>query len=120
MVTLEGSPQDISSRLAAIEATVPHLATKADVANMATKDDIANMATKDDIANMATKDDIAAINAKVEAMNAKVEAMNAKIGELQVDIEKGQNSLIRWFIGVALALAAILGPMMLEILNRLS
>ena len=104
MVTLEGNPQDINSRLAAIEAVIPHLATKADVANMATKDDIANMATKDDIA----------------AINAKVEAMNANIVELQVGIEKGQNSLIRWFIGVALALAAILGPMMLEILNRLS
>ena len=98
MVTLEGSPQDINSRLAAIEAVIPHLATKADIANMATKDDIA--ATKDDIA--AIKDDIA---------------------DLRVAIEKGQFSLIRWFIGVSLAsmtiLAAILVPLILHILNRL-
>ncbi len=94
MVTLEGSPQDINSRLAAIEAVIPHLATKADIANMATKDDIA--ATKDDIA--AIKDDIA---------------------DLRVAIEKGQFSLIRWFIGVTLAFAAILVPLMLHILSRL-
>ncbi len=34
MVTLEGNPQDINSRLAAIEAIIPHLATKADVADL--------------------------------------------------------------------------------------
>ena len=43
MTTLEGSPQDINSRLAAIEATVPRLAAKSDAANMAAKDDIAAM-----------------------------------------------------------------------------
>ncbi len=36
MTTLEGSPQDISSRLTAIEAIIPHLATKADVADLRT------------------------------------------------------------------------------------
>lgn len=54
MTTLESSPQDISSRLSAIEATIPHLATKADVANM------------------ATKDDVAAINAKIDALNIRI------------------------------------------------
>ncbi len=63
MTTLEGSPQDINSRLAAIEATVPRLAAKSDAANMAAKDDIA-------------------------VLNAKVEAMNAKIVELRIDIIK--------------------------------
>ena len=98
MVTLEGNPQDISSRLTAIEAIIPHLATKADVANMAAKDDIA-------------------------AMNAKVEAINAKIVELRVDIIKGQTSLIMWFVGVSLAftvmLASMLMPLMFAILDRL-
>ena len=36
MTTLEGSPQDISSRLTAIETIIPHLATKADVADLRT------------------------------------------------------------------------------------
>ena len=98
MTTLEGSPQDINSRLAAIEATVPRLAAKSDVANMAAKDDIA-------------------------VLNAKVEAMNAKIVELQVGIEKGQTLLIMWFVGVSLAftvmLASMLMPLMFAILDRL-
>ena len=108
MVTVESNPQDISNRLTAIEATIPHLATKADVANLATKDDIANMATRDDIANMATKDDIATLNAKIEAANERLTA-----------IERGQFALIKWFVGVALALAAILTPLLLMILERL-
>ena len=36
MVTLESNPQDIGSRLTAIEAIIPHLATKADVAELRT------------------------------------------------------------------------------------
>lgn len=36
MAVVESSPQDISSRLTAIEAIIPHLATKADVAELRT------------------------------------------------------------------------------------
>ena len=117
MVTIESNPQDISNRLTAIEATIPHLATKADVAKLATKDDIANMATradiaklatKADIANMATKDDVAALNAKFEAANERLTA-----------IERGQLALVRWFVSVALAFIAILTPLLLMILDRL-
>ena len=126
MVTIESNPQDISNRLTAIEATIPHLATKADVAKLATKDDIANMATRadianmatradianmatrDDIANMATKDDVAALNAKFEDANKRLTA-----------IERGQVALVKWFVSVALAFIAILTPLLLMILERL-
>lgn len=54
MTTLESNPQDISSRLTAIEATTPRLATKADVANI------------------AAKDDVAAINSKIDALNIRI------------------------------------------------
>ena len=98
MAVVESSPQDISSRLTAIEAIIPHLATKADVADLAAKDDIA-------------------------AMNAKIETINAKIAELRVDIIRGQTSLIMWFVGVSLAftvvLASMLMPLMFAILDRL-
>ena len=117
MVTIESNPQDISNRLTAIEATIPHLATKADVAKLATKDDIANMATradiaklatKDGVANMATKDDVAALNAKFEDANKRLTA-----------IERGQVALVKWFVSVALAFVAILTPLLLMILERL-
>ena len=96
MVTIESNPQDISNRLTAIEATIPHLATKADVAKLAIKDDIANMATKDDII-----------------------ALSDKIGERLTSIERGQAALVRWFVSVALAFIAILTPLLLMILDRL-
>ena len=51
-------------------------------------------------------------------------ATKADIGELRVDIERMQNSLIKWFIGTWLAtvtiLVAILGPLLIYMPSRLS
>ena len=62
-----------------LNANLATLATKADIANMATKADIADMATKADIADMATKTDLAQV----------------------------QVGLIKWMVGVGLALVAM-------------
>ena len=72
MVAIEANAQRNSERVTAIEAILPHLATKADIA------------------------------------------------ELRVDMERLQSSLIKWFIGTWLATIAILAPLMIYILSRLS
>ena len=72
MAATEASPQRNSERLTAIEAVLPHLATKADIA------------------------------------------------DLRVDMERVQSSLIKWFIGTWLATIAILAPLLIYILSRLS
>ena len=71
MAVAEANPQRNSERLTAIEAILPHLATKAD------------------------------------------------IGDLRVDMEKLQSSLIKWFIGTWLATIAILAPLLIYMLSRL-
>lgn len=71
MAAIEANPQNNSERLSAIEATLPHLATKAD------------------------------------------------IGDLRVDMERMQSSLIKWFIGTWLATVAILAPLLIYVLSRL-
>ena len=71
MAAIEANPQKNSERLTAIEAILPHLATKAD------------------------------------------------IGDLRVDMERMQSSLIKWFIGTWLATIAILAPLLIYILSRL-
>ena len=72
MAATEANPQRNSERLTAIEAVLPHLATKADIA------------------------------------------------DLRVDMERVQSSLIKWFIGTWLATIAILAPLLIYILSRLT
>ena len=79
-----------------LNANLATLATKTDIADMATKADIANMATKADIADMATKTDLALV---------------------QADIAKVEARLIKWMVGVGLALAAMQTTLIVGLLS---
>ena len=101
----------ITSLEAMIAATLPHLATKEDVApisHMATKEDVApipHMATKEDVAaipHLATKADVAAISHL--ATKAQMEQLLGVKG----DLKKMESRIIRWIIGAAIALAAVI------------
>ena len=86
---------------------------------------LATLATKADVANMATKTDIALIQAdlktglaKVDADIAKVQADTAKVqADLKADIAKVEARLIRWMVGVVLAVAAMQTTLLVGILS---
>ena len=110
----------ITSLEAMIAATLPHLATKEDVApisHMATKEDVAvipHLATKEDVApipHMATKEDVAVIPhlaTKEDVAPIPHLATKAQLEQLRGEINEMESRLIRWIIGAAIALAAVI------------
>ena len=79
MTTETQAPAD-ESRLSAIEAVLPHLATKEDVAL------IPHLATKEDVAKVETK-----------------------VSELETKLVETKNEMLRWTIGSIAASTTILG-----------
>ena len=95
MTTETQAPAD-ESRLSAIEAVLPHLATKEDVAlipHLATKEEVAKIEAV--IPHLATKEDV-----------AKVET---KVSELETKLVETKNEMLRWTIGSIAVSTTILG-----------
>ena len=95
MTTETQAPAD-ESRLSAIEAVLPHLATKEDVAlipYLATKEEVAKIEAV--IPHLATKEDV-----------AKVET---KVSELETKLVEAKNEMLRWMIGSIAVSTTVLG-----------
>ena len=121
---VQSEAERITSLETLIAATLPHLATKEDVApipHLATKEDVApipHMATKEDVAvipHLATKEDVAPIPhlatkedvAPIPHLATKAQLEQVR-GELLSEIKEAESRLIRWIIGAAIALAAVI------------
>ena len=72
---------------------------------------LATLATKADVANMATKADLAQVRADLKADIAQVRA------DTKADIAQVQVGLIKWMVGVGLAVVAVQATLLVGLLS---
>ena len=112
MTTETQAPAD-ESWLSAIEAVLPHLATKEDVAlipHLATKEEIAlipHLATKEEVAlipHLATKEEVSKIEAVIPHLATKED-----VAKLETKLVETKSEMLRWMIGSIAVSTTVLG-----------
>ncbi len=103
--------------MVALQALLPHLATKADLAGLATKAEVAELATKVEVAELRTgverlRTDMAGVQALLPHLATKADLadLRADLADLRTEIHAAMNALTWKLAGALLAgLTALAG-----------